>query len=257
MGIQIIGSTAIKYWFPDFNREPKDLDIVTEGKSIILEMDYPRVEKLKNPVLSEYYKGTNKYLPPDLLYTLKISHAIGWDINWDKHVWDITFLKDKGCKLDRELFEKLYNYWVELHGRNKRSDLEMTAEDFFDNAVNCPYPHDDLHLLLNAYPTYNKILKEGAEVEVCKEKFDKLSFEDKCNLVYEEVELMSWERWPRQYYKRAYKWMLKKFILNHAPLWEAVFILENYKLLQAPRRNHFKILEIGTKQYNGSNQINQ
>ena len=92
-------------------------------------------------------------------------------------------------------------------------------------------------------PTYTKVLKDGAEVNVSEEKFNNLTFEDKCNLVREEVEVMSWERWSKKDYRVAYNMMLKKFILNHAPIWEAIFIIENYVLLQKPIRNHFKIIE--------------
>ncbi len=40
----------------------------------------------------------------------------------------------------------------------------------------------------------------------------------------------------------AYSRMLKKFIISHAPLWEAIWILENYPKLQKPRHNFIKIL---------------
>lgn len=245
--IIIIGSTAIKYWFPDFKREPKDTDIVTNEDSWI--KDYfqengRKVELLENPILLKYHRDFNVYLSPNMLYTLKVSHLF-WDINWDKHLWDATFLKSKGCKLQLDLFYELYDYWNEYHGKNKRSDLKMSAEDFFDNAIKCPYEHDDLHTLIKNPPTFTKILV--GEVEVSEHKFDQLSFEEKCDLVTEEVMIMAYERYTHLDYRIAYGRMLKKFLLNHAPLWEAIFIIESYPLLLKPKFNYIKQINDGLK----------
>ena len=118
----------------------------------------------------------------------------------------------------------------------------MSSDEFFNNAITCKYDHDYLHTLLNPTPTYTKILKDGAEVDVCEEKFNNLSFEEKCDLVREEIEVMSWERYGNFNYRLAYSKMLKKFIINHSPIWEGIFIIENYVELQKPKRNHFEIL---------------
>lgn len=244
MELCIIGSTALKYHFPDFNREPKDIDYAVKCVKGI--SNKKGVEYLENPVLIDWFgDDVPEVCPANELYTLKMSH-IAWDVFWEKNMWDITFLKQKGCILQKELFHKLYEYWNTFHKKNKRSDLKMTSADFFNNAVKCPYDHDTLHTILNPIPTYTKILI--GEVEVSEELFNQLTFEDKCNLVYEEVELMSWERWRKEDFRAAYNFMLKKFILSHAPIWEMIFICENYKLLSKYRRNHFKILEEGIKQ---------
>ena len=247
----IIGSIAMKYHFPHLKRESKDIDIIASKHndlSLIKEL-YPnkKIEQLKNDILINRYPQSISnnvfYLTPNELYTLKISHTVGWPINWEKHVYDITFLKEQGCVLDKELFQQLYEYWKIIHGKNQRSKLDMTAEDFFDNALKCEYNHDDLHTLLNPTPTYFKVLKDGAEVEVSEDKFNQLSYEDKLELVREEVEVMAWERWPELDYRVAYSKMLKKFVINHAPIWEAVFILENHRQLHKPIINYKKQIE--------------
>lgn len=221
----LIGSTAIKYWFPDFPREPKDIDyIVGYGEDCSREYFADiKVEYLRNDILCDL---KSEVLEPNLLYTLKASHLIGWDINFEKHMWDFQFLKKKGCKLDLELFYKLYNYWNQTKDKNKRSDLDMSAEEFFDNAIKTP--HDYYHTLLNPSPTYLKVLKDGCEVDVCENKFNKLSLEDKFALIQEEVVIMAVERWPDLNCRFSYSKMFKKFILNHCPIWEGIFILENY-----------------------------
>lgn len=241
----LIGSTAIKYWFPDFPREPKDVDYAVKDKGI-LKSDR-ETEFLLNPVFCDFvgyrnmYRNTGNVPTADEIYTLKMSHLF-WDVNWDKHFFDVRWLKDRGCVLIRPLFDELYQFWNKYHGTNKRSKLDMTAEDFFDNAVKCPYEHDWLHTLLQNPPTYTKVLKDGAEVDVSEEKFDNLSEEEKASLVKEEVMVMSYERKFHKDYRHSYGRMLKKFIINHAPMWEALWIIENFKLVYKPDFDYFNYL---------------
>lgn len=75
----IIGSTAIKHYFPDFKRSPKDLDYVVESKKGL--KNSPGIEYLENPIILKYQQ--DGYLRPDLMLSLKISHMF-WDINWEK-----------------------------------------------------------------------------------------------------------------------------------------------------------------------------
>ncbi len=237
----VIGSTAIKHHFPDFKREPKDIDYLVNIKSMWKSVA-GKEEYHENPVLWNYV-GTEKYLDKDLLYTLKASHLF-WDIKWDKHIYDIQFMKEKGCVLNIELFYKLYDYWNGYHSKNKRSDLKMTSSAFFNNAIKCPYEHDFLHTLLVDTPTFTKILKDGEDVEVSEEKL---------SLVREEVYVMAYERLAGRHFRAAYSWMLKKFLISHAPLWESIFIIENYTLLSRPHLNYVnlinsKIYELKTNQ---------
>ena len=247
----LIGSRAIKHWFPDFPREPNDTDyaVLETPKWTPSEEMVGKIEYLINPIIG----GMKGVALPDVLYTLKMSHMF-WNIAHEKHSWDMVWLQKKGAKLDKELFFKLYEYFNEPHGANKRSDLKMSSADFFTNALECPYDHDVLHTFLQDPPTYTKVLV--GEVEVSEEKFNSLSFEDKCNLVYEEIELMSWERWSNLDYRKAYGRMFKKFIISHAPIWEAIFILENFVKLSRFRRNHFEILNNSIKKY-GNQAIKQ
>lgn len=239
----LIGSTAIKHHYPDFPREPKDIDYAVKDRQqlSLRNKNDLKQELLINPILGEL----DGIAEPNVIYTLKISHLIGWNINWDKHMFDVQFLKKKGCYINMKLFQELYEMWNTIHGKNKRSDLEMSADDFFNNALQTP--HDYYHTILNPTPIYTKILKDGKEVEVCQNKFNNLTFEDKCDLVREEVYVMAFERYKQLDYRVAYSKMLRKFILGHAPIWEALFIIENYITLHKPNINYFKILENGNK----------
>lgn len=245
----VIGSSALKTLYPDFRREPKDIDVLVRDQEGKIEYTFlARYEFLQCQPLYNYLEGNG--LTGDVLLTLKCSH-IFWNINWDKHIYDITFLFGKGCKIIKPLFNELYAYWNTWHGKNKRSQLAMTAEDFFNNAVSCPHDHDWLHTLINPSPTYQKVLKDGAEVDVSEDKFNALSFEEKCDLVREEVYVMAYERMGSRSYKAAYYWMLKKFIMSHAPMWEALFILENFRHLDRPLINYKNQIENGIRKIHG------
>ena len=243
----LIGSSAIKHWYPDFKREPKDIDFIIDENEILP----PRgqnVEYLVNPIFANKwkYKDTKPMYPSDLT-TLKASHLC-WDINWEKHMFDLQFLLSKGNEIEEELFWELYDYWNVYHNKNKRSDLKMTKDEFFSNAINYDVAeHDDLHLLINPTPTYTKILKDGCDVELDEEKYNLLSHEEKLDLIREEVMVMSWERYRKNGFRQGYNKMLKKFILSHAPRFVLIFILKNYIELHQVPYDYFTKIEKGLK----------
>jgi len=244
----LIGSKAIKFWFPEFNREPKDIDYATSVESTTNKQK--GVEYLYNPILVKWCNGS-EIANPDELYTLKLSHTVGWKLknnSWDKHVFDIQFLKSKGCKVIWPLFWDLYKFWETIHGKNKRSDLDMSSDEFFNNALTYDIPHDELHEILIKHPyfenqvepTYKKILL--GEVDVSMEKFNNLTEKEKSNIVIEEVMVMAIERFEKLGYLRAFKRMLDKFIINHAKIEEAIWVLENYKKLHKAPFDYIKFI---------------
>lgn len=235
----LIGSRAIKHWFPDFPREPRDTDYIVDK---VPEVRESKTEYLLNPVFIDTF-GSNSgiILNPDELYTLKISHLF-WNIKWEKHMFDVQFLRKKGCTLQRALFQRLYKFFNEFHGKNKRSDLTLSADKFFDNALK-KYDHDFLHTLINPSPTYLKVLKDGSDVEPDEDKFNLLSHQEKIDLVREEVYVMAYERLGGRHFREAYAWMLKKFIIGHAPMYEALFIIDNYIELHKPSINYKQKLD--------------
>lgn len=237
----LIGSRAIKYHFPDFKlNEDSDMDYVVSDK-----WEYTKgyennikCEYLKNSIIYNLYGYGSHIISADDLCTLKASHLV-YDINWLKHMYHLQFLLDKGCKINPKLFWELYKYWEGVHGKNKRSDLKMSKEDFFNNAINYDSgEHDELHKIINPIPIYTLCLKDGCEVELDPEKWSKLSHEQKLEFVREEVYIMAFERYKHLNYADAYFKMLKKFIINHAPDFSLIWILENYKeLVRKPKYN--------------------
>jgi hypothetical protein len=227
----IIGSTALKHYFPYFPREPKDLDIAVLEKK----RREDNIEYLENPIILKYQKSG--YLEPNLLLSLKISHLF-WKTNWEKHLFDVQFLLGKGCKYNLELVNELRAFWEDYLPKIKRSGLEQDKEDFFTNSVdNSVGEHDYLHTLLAEIPAYTKILKDGCEVELDESKWEALSFCEKCDVVFEETSVMAFERFKDIPYRIAYVRQLKQCIMKHFPQFIAIFAIENYKDLERPKFN--------------------
>lgn len=230
----IIGSTAIKHYFSDFPREPKDLDVVVLTKKG-LDKPVNNTEFLENPIILKYQDSG--YLEPNLLLSLKISHLF-WDVNWSKHLFDVQFLLGKGCKYNVTLIKELYDFWQDYLPKIRRSRLELNKEDFFNNAVNeDSEEHDYLHTLLNPTPSYTKLLKDGCEVELDENKWYNLTEDEKSDVVFEETAVMAYERYKNIDYRRAYNKQLKDNIMKHFPMYIALFAIENYPQLERPKYN--------------------
>ena len=240
--LKVCGSMAISYHYPDFPRIPKDIDYFTEKscKSPIV-----GVELLKNPLFFKHSK--NVILSPNEMLSLKISHLF-WDFNWEKTMYDVQFLLKKGCTYDLDLLNKLKEYWTKVLPKIRRSELAQGKDDFFTNNINEDVDqHDKYHYILEEIPAFTKLLKDGAEVELDESKWDKLSFEEKCDVVFEEAAVMAFERYPKMDYRRSYKKQLKDNIIKHYPEYIAIFAVVNYIKLEKPKYN-FKIkLENGIK----------
>ena len=233
----VIGSTAIKNFFPDFPRNPKDLDYVVDNED---NKNSDNTEYLYNPIILKYQK--DGYLKPELLLSLKISHLFH-DINWFKHIFDVQFLISKGIQYNKEIVDELIPFWNDIHKKVKKSNLMLTKEDFFSNAINeDTLQHDYIHTLINPIPMYTLLLKDGAEVELDENKWHNLSYEDKTKVVYEETAVMAWERYKNNHWREGYKLQLKDNIIKHFPPYIAMFAIENYRNLETVKVNYREII---------------
>lgn len=229
----IIGSTAIKHWFPHFNRIPKDLDYAVDedysGKKV------QDVEYLYNPHLD----FSQVYATPETLLSLKISHLF-WETNWDKHMWDTQFLLKEGVKPDYSLINTLIPFWEEYLPKIRRSVLEMSKEVFFNNNVNKDVDeHDNLHRQLVEVPAYTKILKDGCDVELDFSKWEKLSEQEKRDVVNEETYVMAFERYEGKIdLVRGFRRQLKSNIMKHFPKPIAFYAIENFTSFQNPPKEY-------------------
>lgn len=236
----LIGSAALKHHYPDFTREPKDIDYIVEDSFM-----FPRekgIEYLENPIIVDLFRH-EEVLNPDALLTLKLSHMF-WDNSWEKHLYDIHFLVLKGARYDQFILRNLIEYWEETLPKIQRSNLNSTREEFFTNAVNKDmYEHDYLHTLLNPEPMYTRLLKDGAEVELEEEKWWRMPDIDKLEVVREEVYCMSYERYNgKLHYVPAFKKQLKSCIIHHFPKYISIFALLNYPTLERPLYNYMELI---------------
>ncbi len=242
----IFGSTALKHWFPDLEREPKDIDYMGEGKST------REIEYHFNPAF-QYILDNNKdskYVDPDFLYTIKVSHA-AWDVRWDKTMHDIMFMRDKGCTLNLELYKLLLKDWEVIHGTKKHIILNGSMDEFFNSNVTRKMNHDQLHELVKFYerPLHESIRPDLTNVKVSKVLWDNLSHEDKIKCAMEEIMVFALERYEEYPPNFALIKGIKQLITKSTKGYFTLFMIENFKTLIYDYREHFNLLY---KQYKGT-----
>ena len=230
----VFGSTAAKYWFPDF-REPKDLDYISQIIPFNKEkgVEYHWCEPMRYVILSN---KDDVFVDPDFLYTIKVSHA-AWDINWDKHMKDIIFLKKKGCQLDYWLYKDLYDYWSVHHGA-KKVKMSGMNQDFFTPTIDREYDHDWLHEYLSFYdrPLHERIRKNMDSPLPSKALWDKLSYEDQLKCALEETYVIATERYlfnrTKEFDKLCFNIAkiksLKNLVTSMSKGWFNLFLIENF-----------------------------
>lgn len=232
----IIGSTSLKHYFPDYTNVPKDIDYVVDDSS--LHKNKPGIEYLENPIIIKYQQ--DGYLNPSLLLTLKLSHMF-WPYKWEKHLYDIQFLFNKGVLYNLDILNELVEYWKEVKPKIRRSHLELSKDEFFNNAVNLDtQQHDNLHTLINPIPSYTKLLKDGCDVELCPKKWNNLSWIERFDVIYEETAVMAYERYKNTHYREAYRLQLKDNIIKHFPQYIALFAIKHYPELEKPKENYIE-----------------
>ena len=165
-------------------------------------------------------------MTPDEIYTVKVSHAI-YDIHWKKTMSDIRFLQIKGCKVIPDFLTRLREYWVTIHGDQKRTDFEVKPGKFFEDKVRRKINHDEMHQLLNPNPTYKKIIN-GEEVTPIPKKFLSLCDNDKKELMFEEAFVIAIERFSNRPDKVAYHFSQQALVTRLHPVWLADFIILNW-----------------------------
>lgn len=236
----IFGSTAIKHHFPDYEKEPDDLDIIGKGTNK-KGVEYHWTDSF------EYIVGNNKdneYVDSNFLYTIKCSHA-SWDINWDKHMHDIVFLKDKGCVVDETLYKMLYKDWELLHGK-KHVYFSKTNDEFFNKNVKREFDHDWLHEFVSFYdePLHNAIRKRVDSPKCSRKLFEALSHSDRIKCALEEVYVIAIERFVLNGVrspKHAKYLSLKKLITSMTKGWFNLFLIDNFKeLIYSEHDEYFK-----------------
>jgi len=238
----IYGSQAMKYWFPD-SREPNDIDIINSGikKQSTKEKQYYWTEAFDYIVANNQDDG---FVDPDFLYTIKVSHA-AWDINWEKTMMDIEFLKSKGCKLDMKFYKLLYNDWEKLHGK-KKVKMQVQNEDFFKGNIKRRYDHEWLHeqFMFDERPM-NERIREDLDSPLCSENlWNSLEYPEQIRTALEEIFVLQAERYvfidkPLPYKIGRIK-TLKQMITSSTSGWFNLFLIEHFNSLRIFSQDYFK-----------------
>jgi hypothetical protein len=191
----IIGSMAMYHWFPDA-RVPADIDLLTPVEIKSSTPSVCLVDAQWHDV-GDYIMEINKdkvFADPDVLFTLKVSHA-HWNIKWEKTMYDVEFLRRKGCTLNMELYDRLFKVWTELHGK-KRVNMNKPMTEFFKDAVVREYDHEYLHELVAFYdrPLHERLRTDKSTAWCDRELFENLSAEDQLKTALEEMMATAIER---------------------------------------------------------------
>lgn len=220
----------MKHWFSDA-REPKDLDFISKQPKTKKEEEHHWVEGYQYIVNNN---KDSKFVDPDFLYTIKVSHA-AWDVQWDKTMFDIEFLKSKECSLDTKLYKLLYKDWEVVHNK-KKINLKMKNQEFFGPHVSREYDHDWLHEQLAYYdePMHNKIRPDKDSSWCSKKLWDNLSEEDKLICALEETWVIAMERFifkgmPPRFSKIK---ALKLLITSATKGWFNLYLIEHFDELR-------------------------
>lgn len=236
----LIGSRAVKHWRPDFYREPKDWDWLTN------EIDFQVSRSCEMHPATSDYPG-NCYLfdhavcdvvPLDLLYTLKVSHAF-WDVKWPKTMHDIEWMQNNCAPaFCREAYDLLYKDWERIHGK-KRAYLKEKNEEFFKSTVKRVYDHDSIHraLAYSSIPMFERIKTDQSQAMVSKGLFEALPQEDQFRTVREEAYVTAIERYGiptdfRMPQKMAYTSALKLLITSMCKGWFPLFMVLHWNRLR-------------------------
>lgn len=223
----IFGSTAAKYWFSDFN-DPKDIDYICKNP--------PKSSREEEYYWNEGFQyildnnKDSKFVDPNFLYTIKFSHA-AWDVRWTKTLKHIQFFKEKGCKIDWNLYKILYKDWEILHGK-KKVNLNQTNDKFFNKHVKRVYDHDWLHEQFAFYdkPLHNKI-RPGDSPMASEYLWKKLPYDDKIKCALEEIYVIATERYSHMPYKMAKYKSIYNLITSMTKGWFNIFLIDNFEEL--------------------------
>lgn len=191
MKFLIIGSTAMKHWFPEA-REPKDVDLLTpasvSGFGVVDGQWHAAAEAIWEA------SSDKTFADKHVLLTLKVAHA-HWNVAHEKTLFDIKFLQDRGAVLNIELYNKLIPVFTERWGKNKVTVNKPMAE-FFSDAVERIYDHEWLHEQVAFYdrPIHERLRPDMSNVWCSRELFEELSFEDQLKCALEEIMVTAIER---------------------------------------------------------------
>lgn len=238
----VIGSFAISYWYPEYSRTINDIDYVVRGQQGIFIDELSKRQEVHSGTHWNYLLDNNKHsyiADPDMLYTIKVSH-LAWDINFDKHMKDVIFLKSKGCKLVPKLYNILYKQWEIQHGSKTNISLNGYNEDFFNSNISRKFIHDELHLAVafGSRPLHESIREDLNSPLPSKRLWKNLSHDAKLKCALEEIYVIYLERFSKYPVNHGTTKALKQLITTMTKGWFNLFLIENFEELRNYPKDH-------------------
>jgi len=230
----IVGSAALNYHFPNYQRQVKDIDVIGTLEDVKYLTGLLKPEKIKDnhyivslfniqnttdifntknveilisdysDALCEYinyenYNSEISWASPEVLLSLKRSH-IHFPIKFEKHIKDYNFLLStlKEDKLNH-ITEINFKETEDRLGKLKTPSLKKSTRKFFDQSqkyVKYFYVHDDIHKVMAHYdrPVYEDMQVNDESAWCQKDLWDNFSFEKKAKCVLEEAYVIALER---------------------------------------------------------------
>jgi hypothetical protein len=228
----IVGSKALKHYYPDFPRKVNDIDLIGFKKNaeiLIKLLDPLTIKETNNTILLKNiqnkndlydtdnveilladnskslkmyldYDKDNLFASKEVLFSIKKSH-IHFPIKFKKHIHDYCFLNDKLDGIDKleSITEINYQETEERFGKLKTPNLNVSVNEFFDQSKDYVQPifiHDDVHKIMAHYdkPLYQKMQNEKNKAKCDRTLWTIFSFEEKCLCVLEEAYVIALER---------------------------------------------------------------
>lgn len=255
----LIGSKALSFYKPD--RKVADIDLIATpleasanfnvdlynkssvkvgnielhnqkflNNARLAEEAFPRIE-----IPELRWKVRLPSLP--FLYALKRSH-IHRPLAFSKHLMDLLWIKSqlKPCWYDVsfKFMKQRQRLTYKAFGQNVPS-LNKTKDDFFDDAVDKIYIHDDIHevVAFGDEPMFKKIQKSETIVHCFFDLWQELRYSDKVHCVQEEAMVIALERFiiPGRLKSQrvAFLKALEKICTTLTSGWFRDFAIDNYE----------------------------
>jgi len=176
------------------------------------------------------------------LLLLKESHKYKPGFHFEKTMHQLKQIREIGLQLNSEEKEILKRREEATH--KKGYSLSKKKEEFFVDNVPYEYDHDSIHeaVKMRDKPMYQYYMKDGAQVQCDKDKWDALQPIYKLQGVLEEVQVLALERavipfgTPPQ---RAFEIALEKVCTTITGGWFREFAYENYDFLKKSYSDDF------------------
>lgn len=270
----IITQSMFEKTLDTYSHEIESIQHSSSGLSHIVKFDY--TDQVREYFIADKQEGLMKFLDYQhpshyanlgSLYSLKKSH-IHRPIGFHKHVKDMHIIRslirkqenissyddlnsvDKDlCDLNPELTKLLLADTERRLGALDTPKMNQTTEKFFGKSkkyVKSYYVHDNMHKAIarmhNGTVMYEKILKDGSEVETDVKKWINLSLTERIWCVLEEVYVIALERKilpmmfekdaPYWKPKQAFDWALMRVCTNLCDGFFRDFAVKAYNLIQ-------------------------